>query len=40
MAVSEPITRLTIKLATEITGSSRNTLYGRALEIKRAAEEE
>jgi len=33
-------TKTAVKLAAEITGAGRNTLYDRALELKRAAEEE
>ena len=40
LLLAELPTKAAVKLATEITGSSRNTLYDRALELKRAAEEE
>ena len=33
-------TKTAVKLAAEITGASRNTLYDRALELKREAESE
>ena len=40
LLLAELPTKAAVKLATEITGASRNALYDRALELKRAAEEE
>lgn len=40
LLLAELPTKTAVKLAAEITGASRNTLYDRALELKRAAEEE
>lgn len=40
LLLNELPTKAAVKLATEITGASRNTLYERALELKRAAAEE
>lgn len=39
LLLAELPTKTAVKLAAEITGASRNTLYDRALELKRAAEE-
>lgn len=40
LLLAELPTKTAVKLAAEITGASRNTLYDRALELKRAAEDE
>ena len=40
LLLAELPTKTAVKLAAEITGASRNTLYDRALELKRAAEGE
>ena len=40
LLLAELPTKTAVKLAAEITGAGRNTLYDRALELKRAAEEE
>jgi 16S rRNA (cytidine1402-2'-O)-methyltransferase len=40
LLLAELPTKSAVKLAAEITGASRNTLYERALEFKRAAESE
>ena len=40
LLLAELPTKTAVKLAAEITGASRNTLYDRALEFKRAAEDE
>ncbi len=37
LLLAELPTKTAVKLAAEITGASRNTLYDRALEIKREA---
>ena len=39
LLLAELPTKTAVKLAAEITGASRNTLYDRALELKREAEE-
>ena len=39
LLLAELPTKTAFKLAAEITGASRNTLYDRALELKREAEE-
>ena len=40
LLLAELPTKTAVKLAAEITGASRNTLYDRALELKLAAEDE
>ena len=40
LLLAELPTKSAVKLAAEITGSSRNTLYDRALELKKSAEQE
>lgn len=40
LLLAELPTKTAVKLAAEITGASRNTLYDRALDLKRAAEDE
>ncbi len=40
LLLAELPTKTAVKLAAEITGTGRNTLYERALELKREAEEE
>lgn len=40
LLLAELPTKTAVKLAAEITGASRNTLYDRALELKHAAEDE
>lgn len=40
LLLAELPTKTAVKLAAEITGAGRNTLYERALELKREAEEE
>ncbi|QXZ09174.1 16S rRNA (cytidine(1402)-2'-O)-methyltransferase [Comamonas sp. Y33R10-2] len=40
LLLAELPTKAAVKLAAEITGASRNTLYDRALDLKREAEEE
>ena len=38
LLLAELPTKTAVKLTAEITGANRNTLYDRALELKRAAE--
>ena len=40
LLLAELPTKSAVKLAAEITGTSRNTLYDRALELKKSAEQE
>lgn len=40
LLLAELPTKTAVKLTAEITGANRNTLYERALELKRAAEDE
>ena len=40
LLLAELPTKTAVKLAADITGASRNTLYDRALQIKREAQDE